>query len=121
VLRRAFGAGLVKAFLERDCSVVANSRSITKSGAFTATDKLVLVDIGAAQTAAKVFETTISRFGTLRALVNNEGLFFAKPFTNYTVEDFRMLASTNLEGRTFGTGHRRGQDRTLVRAFMKTK
>jgi len=30
--------------------------------------------------------------------VNNAGIFFAKPFTDYTAEDFRSLASTNLEG-----------------------
>jgi NAD(P)-dependent dehydrogenase (short-subunit alcohol dehydrogenase family) len=97
---QGIGAGLVEAFLERGYSVVANSRSITKSGAFAATDKLALVDgdIGAARTATKVFDTAISRFGTLHALVNNAGIFFAKPFTNYTDEDFRMLASTNLEG-----------------------
>jgi DNA phosphorothioation-dependent restriction protein DptG len=31
-------------------------------------------------------------------LVNNAGIFFTKPFTDYTTEDFKRLASTNLEG-----------------------
>ena len=31
-------------------------------------------------------------------LVNNAGIFLAKPFTEYTLEDFRALSSTNLDG-----------------------
>jgi 3-oxoacyl-ACP reductase-like protein len=41
---QGIGAGLVKAFLDRGYNVVANSRNITKSGAFDASDKLALVD-----------------------------------------------------------------------------
>ena len=35
---QGIGAGLVQAFLDRGYSVVANSRNITKSGAFEASD-----------------------------------------------------------------------------------
>ena len=38
------------------------------------------------------------RFGSVDVLVNNAGIFFAKPFTDYTTEDFRALSSTNLDG-----------------------
>jgi len=41
---QGIGAGLVKAFLERGYNVVANSRKITKSGAFEASDEVALVD-----------------------------------------------------------------------------
>jgi len=97
---QGIGAGLVKTFLERGYSVVANSRSITKSGAFAPSDKLALVDgsIGEPATAAKIVDIAISKFRSIDALVNNAGIFFAKPFTDYTAEDFRSLASTNLEG-----------------------
>ena len=97
---QGIGAALVKTFLERGYSVVANSRSITKSGAFAPSDKLALVDgdIGEIATAAKIVESATSRFGSIDALVNNAGIFFAKPFTNYTADDFRALSSTNLEG-----------------------
>jgi len=97
---QGIGACMVKTFLERGYSVVANSRSITKSGAFAPSDKLALVDgdIGEIATAAKIVETATSRFGSIDALVNNAGIFFAKPFTNYTADDFRALSSTNLEG-----------------------
>jgi NAD(P)-dependent dehydrogenase (short-subunit alcohol dehydrogenase family) len=97
---QGIGACMVKTFLERGYSVVANSRSITKSGAFAPSDKLALVDgdIGEIATAAKIVESATNRFGSIDALVNNAGIFFAKPFTNYTADDFRALSSTNLEG-----------------------
>jgi NAD(P)-dependent dehydrogenase (short-subunit alcohol dehydrogenase family) len=46
----------------------------------------------------KIVETATSKFRSIDALVNNAGIFFAKPFTDYTPEDFKALASTNLEG-----------------------
>src|SRR5512144_1251610 len=88
---QGIGAGLVKAFLDRGYNVVANSRTITKSGAFEAMDRLVLVDgnIAEAATAAKIVEAATGRFGSIDALVNNAGIFFTKPFTDYTVDDLR--------------------------------
>ncbi len=35
--------------------------------------------------------------------VNNAGIFLVKPFTDYTVDEFRSLVSTNLEGFIFIT------------------
>jgi NAD(P)-dependent dehydrogenase (short-subunit alcohol dehydrogenase family) len=97
---QGIGAALVKTFLERGYSVVANSRNMTKSGAFVPSDKLALVDgdIGQIATAAKITETATSKFRSIDALINNAGIFFSKPFTDYTADDFRALASTNLEG-----------------------
>ena len=48
---QGIGAGLVRAFLDRGYNVVANSRNITESGAFEASDKLALVDGSAAEAA----------------------------------------------------------------------
>jgi len=100
---QGIGAGLVKAFLDRGYSVVANSRSITMSGAFEASDNLALVDgsIAEAATAAKIAEVARSRFGSIDVLVNNAGIYFSKPFTDYTVEDLRSLVSVNIEGFLF--------------------
>jgi NAD(P)-dependent dehydrogenase (short-subunit alcohol dehydrogenase family) len=97
---QGIGAGIVQAFLNRAYNVVANSRSICKSGAFTASDKLALIDgnIGEKAVAAKIAETAIAKFGSIDALVNNAGIFFTRPFTEYTPEDFKRLSSTNLEG-----------------------
>jgi NAD(P)-dependent dehydrogenase (short-subunit alcohol dehydrogenase family) len=102
---QGIGAGIVKAFLDRGYNVVANSRHITKTGAFSKADNLALVDgnIGDPQTAKQVVETAVARFGSIHALVNNAGIFFTKPFTDYTPEDFRSLVSTNLEGFLYVT------------------
>lgn len=97
---QGIGAGLANAFVERGYNVVATSRQVSASDAFRASSQLALVDgdIGDPETAAKVTETAIARFGTIDALVNNAGIFFTKPFVDYTIEDFRKLSSTNLEG-----------------------
>jgi NAD(P)-dependent dehydrogenase (short-subunit alcohol dehydrogenase family) len=102
---QGIGAGLVRAFLDRGYRVVANSRNITKSGAFEPSDKLALVDgsIAESATAAKIAEVAKSRFGSINALVNNAGIFFLKRFTDYTVDDLRSLVSVNIEGFLFIT------------------
>ncbi len=97
---QGIGAGLVRAFLENGFNVVANSRKATQSSEVSASDRVALVDghIGEPATAARVVETALARFGSIDALVNNAGIFFTKPFTDYTADDFRSLVSTNLEG-----------------------
>ena len=97
---QGIGAGILKAFVERDFNVVANSRKMTQSTEVAASSQVALVDghIGEPATAAKVIETALSRFQSIDALVNNAGIFFTKPFTDYTAEDFKSLVSTNLEG-----------------------
>lgn len=97
---QGIGSGIVNAFIERGYNVVATSRQVTASDAFQASAQLALVDgdIGDAETARRVAETAISRFGSIDALVNNAGIFFTKPFIDYTMTDFRKLSSTNLEG-----------------------
>jgi NAD(P)-dependent dehydrogenase (short-subunit alcohol dehydrogenase family) len=102
---QGIGAGLVNAFLDRGYNVVANSRNITRSGVFEASDNLALVDgsIAEAATAAKIAEVAKSRFGSIDALVNNAGIYFSKPFTDYTIDDLRSLVSVNIEGFLFIT------------------
>jgi len=97
---QGIGAAVVKAFLERGYSAVGTSRNATKSAELKASDKLVLVDgdIGHATTARKVADVAIKQFGSIDVVVNNAGIFSAKPFTDYSVDDFRALVSTNLEG-----------------------
>jgi NAD(P)-dependent dehydrogenase (short-subunit alcohol dehydrogenase family) len=97
---QGIGAGIVNAFVERGFNVVANSRKVTQSTEVKASNHVALVDghIGEPATAARIVETALSRFKSIDALVNNAGIFITKPFTDYTVEDFRSLVSTNLEG-----------------------
>ena len=96
---QGIGARLVKTFLERGYNVVATARSMDKSG-FQASNQLALVDgdIGEASAAKSIAETAIERFGGIDTLVNNAGIFFTKPFPDYTTEDAKKLFSTNLYG-----------------------
>jgi len=102
---QGIGAGAVQSFLDRGYNVVANSRNISKSGAFKASNKLALVDgnIGESAVAAKIVETAVTKFGSIDGLVNNAGIFFTKAFTDYTAEDFKALSSVNLEGFLYVT------------------
>src|SRR5213594_1694362 len=102
---QGIGAGIVKRFVERGFNVVANSRKMTQSTEIAASNHVALVDghIGEPATAAKIVETALSHFKSINALVNNAGIFFTKPFTDYTAEDFKSLVSTNLEGFLYVT------------------
>ena len=95
---QGIGAGLVEAFLQQGYNVVATSRDVSQS--MTASPSLVLVDgdIGKQETATKVVEAAIKQFPTVDVLVTNAGIFYTKPFTDFTTQDFNALVSTNLLG-----------------------
>jgi NAD(P)-dependent dehydrogenase (short-subunit alcohol dehydrogenase family) len=101
---QGIGSAVVQLFLDRGYNVVATSRSVSKCG-FAPSTNLAAVDgdIGQASTADRVAETAIARFGSIDHVVNNAGIFSAKPFTDYTIEEFRRFVSTNLEGFIFIT------------------
>jgi NAD(P)-dependent dehydrogenase (short-subunit alcohol dehydrogenase family) len=101
---QGIGAAVVQAFLDRGYNVIATSRSVSKAG-FKPSPNLSLVDgdIGLAATAENVAKAAIDKFGSIDHVVNNAGIFSAKPFTDFTIEDFRGLVSTNLEGFIFIT------------------
>ena len=101
---QGIGAAVVQAFLDRGYNVVATSRSVSKAG-FAPSPNLALVDgdIGQAATAEKVAKTAIAKFGSIDHVVNNAGIFAAKPFLDYTVDDFCSFVHTNLEGFIFIT------------------
>jgi NAD(P)-dependent dehydrogenase (short-subunit alcohol dehydrogenase family) len=102
---QGIGAGAVQGFLKRGYRVVANSRNVTRVKSFPASADLALVDgdIGDPKTAAEIAETAVTRFGRIDALVNNAGIYFTKPFTDYTVDDLRSLLSVNIGGFVFIT------------------
>jgi len=92
------GAGLVETFLREGFNVVATSRGANRK--LTTSGSLVLLegDISKQQTAAEAVEAAINNFGAIDVLVNNAGIFLNKPFTDFTVDDFNALVSTNLLG-----------------------
>jgi len=93
---QGIGAELVKAFRERDYRVVATARSIKPSD--DANILTVAGDIGDPDTARRVISEGVARFGRIDTLVNNAGIFIAKPFTKYTAEDYAAITATNLSG-----------------------
>ena|SRR5271166_3103703 len=112
--QQGIGAGLVEGFLKRDYHVVATSRHVSQ--ALTASPRLVLIDsdIGKQETAARAVEAAIKHFGRIDVLVNNAGIFYVKPFTDFTTEDFNALVSTNLLGFLYIT-------QLTVRQMLKQK
>ncbi|KJC53303.1 SDR family oxidoreductase [Bradyrhizobium sp. LTSP857] len=93
---QGIGAGMRQAFRDRNYRVVATSRSIKP----VADSDVVTVqgDIGAADTAERVFKTAFEKFGRIDTLVNNAGLFMAKPFALYSQDDYAAYMSTNVTG-----------------------
>lgn len=108
------GSSLVEAFLRDGYNVVATSLNASQS--LTASPSLVPVDgdIGQQETAAKVADAAIQRFGSIDVLVNNAGVMRIKPFIDFTVDDFNALVSTNLLGFLFMT-------QLAVRQMLKQK
>jgi NAD(P)-dependent dehydrogenase (short-subunit alcohol dehydrogenase family) len=93
---QGIGAGLVKAFRDRDYRVIANSRNIKPSS--DADVVAVPGDIAERAVAERIVKEALSRFGRIDTLVNNAGVFIAKPFTAYTVEEYANILAVNLNG-----------------------
>jgi NAD(P)-dependent dehydrogenase (short-subunit alcohol dehydrogenase family) len=93
---QGIGAETVKAFRKLGYNVVATARSIKPSD--DAGIATVAGDIGDPATARRVVEEAVKRFGRVDTLVNNAGIFIAKPFTQYTAEDYAAITSVNLAG-----------------------
>ena len=93
---QGIGAGILQAFRDRNYRVVATSRSIKP---VTGSDVVTVQgDIGAADTAERVFKTAFDKFGRVDTLINNAGMFMAKPFTLYSPDDYAIYMSTNVTG-----------------------
>jgi NAD(P)-dependent dehydrogenase (short-subunit alcohol dehydrogenase family) len=94
------GLDITQALLARGYAVVALSRNASRRGTLAPSAKLAVVDgdVGDAATATRVVEQALARFDRLDLLVNNAGVFVAKPFTEHTAADYQALVSTNLAG-----------------------
>jgi NAD(P)-dependent dehydrogenase (short-subunit alcohol dehydrogenase family) len=100
---QGIGAGLVRGFLDRGYRVVANSRSISPDA--SADVLAVAGDIADPAVAGRVVAEAVAKFGRVDTLVNNAGMFIAKPFTEYTEADFAAKTSLNLAGFFYVTQH----------------
>ncbi len=93
---QGIGAALVAGYRKADYAVVANSRSIGASD-----DPMVLTvagDIGEPGVGRSIVEAALVRFGRVDTVVNNAGIFIAKPFTEYTDADYDAITGVNLRG-----------------------
>jgi len=93
---QGIGGALVKAYRERNYRVVATARSVKPSD----DDDVLAVagDIADRKTAERAISEGVARFGRIDTLVNNAGLFIARPFTSYTEADFAAIIGVNLAG-----------------------
>jgi NAD(P)-dependent dehydrogenase (short-subunit alcohol dehydrogenase family) len=93
---QGIGAEIVKGFRKLDYRIVANSRTIKPSE-----DPNILTvpgDIGDPAVAQRVVSEAIARFGRTDTLVNNAGIFIAKPFTEFSLEDYQAIMNVNMAG-----------------------
>jgi NAD(P)-dependent dehydrogenase (short-subunit alcohol dehydrogenase family) len=93
---QGIGEALVRGYRDRNFRVVANARSIKPS---SDPDILAVAgDIADPKTTERIVSAALDRFGRIDTLVNNAGIFVAKPFTDYTDEDYARMLGINLTG-----------------------
>ena len=93
---QGIGAGLVSAYRKLGYAVVGNSRNIAASD-----DPMVLTvpgDIGRPGVGRHIVDAALERFGRIDTVVNNAGIFIAKPFTDYTDDDYDAVIGVNTGG-----------------------
>jgi NAD(P)-dependent dehydrogenase (short-subunit alcohol dehydrogenase family) len=93
---QGIGAALVEAYRGLGYGVVATSRSIKS----TKDDQILAVpgDVADRKTAERAVSEGVARFGRIDTLINNAGVFIAKPFTRYTEADYAAILGVNLTG-----------------------
>jgi NAD(P)-dependent dehydrogenase (short-subunit alcohol dehydrogenase family) len=93
---QGIGEALVTGYRKLGYAVVANSRTIDASD-----DPMVLAvagDIAQPGVGQRVVDAAVERFGRIDTVVNNAGIFIAKPFVDYTDEDYDAITGVNLRG-----------------------
>jgi NAD(P)-dependent dehydrogenase (short-subunit alcohol dehydrogenase family) len=103
------GLGLAEAFLKAGYNVVGTGRSSERLQAaatrLNAGERFLGVagDVGKPEVAQKVFEQAVAKYGKVDVLVNNAGIFAAKPFTDFTPAEIEEQISTNLKGMLYAS------------------
>ncbi|MDF2995227.1 MAG: 3-oxoacyl-ACP reductase [Xanthobacteraceae bacterium] len=93
---QGMGAALVAAYRNSGYRVVATARSVKPTD-----DQDILAvpgDIADRKTAERAISEGMARFGRIDTLVNNAGIFIAKPFTDYTEADYNAIIAVNTSG-----------------------
>lgn len=93
---QGIGEGLVAGYRRLGYAVVANSRTIEDGN-----DPMVLAvpaDVGQPGVGGRIVDAAVEHFGRIDTVVNNAGIFIAKPFTDYTADDYDAITGVNLRG-----------------------
>ena len=93
---RGIGEALTSAFRARNYRVIATAQSIAPSH----DDDILAIagDIADRKTSERAIFEGVARFGRIDTLINNAGIFIAKPFREYTEADFTAMINVNLAG-----------------------
>ncbi|WP_069160091.1 SDR family NAD(P)-dependent oxidoreductase [Nocardia altamirensis] len=103
------GRDIARAFVARGDNVVVNGRDADKLAEVAAElGALAQVatfagDIGSPATGSALVQAAVERFGGVDVLVNNAGIFGAKPFVDVTEADLDSYLGGNLKGTYFTT------------------
>ncbi|WP_431954627.1 SDR family NAD(P)-dependent oxidoreductase [Nocardia lijiangensis] len=103
------GRDVARALVARGDNVVINGRDPDKLAAVAAElgapERVaqVIGDIGSAATGSALVRAAVERFGRVDVLVNNAGIFGAKPFVDVTEAELDSYLNANLKGTYFTT------------------
>ena len=108
---RGIGAGIARALAAQGADVaITYNASADKAEALVAELKqsgvravAIKADATDAKAAAAAVDATVAALGKLDVLVNNAGVFVAKPFGEYTLEDYEYTMSVNVRTVFFTT------------------
>jgi len=93
---QGIGLALVSAYREYGYRVVATARSVKP---MDDPDVLTVAgDIAEWEMANRIISAGIDRFGRIDTLINNAGIFIAKPFTQYTKAEVDTVLGVNTTG-----------------------
>ncbi|VVD63460.1 SDR family NAD(P)-dependent oxidoreductase [Pandoraea soli] len=101
------GLGLAEAFLKEGFNVVGTGRSSARLDAARTALGVgerflpVVGDVGDPKVAEAAFARAIEAFGHVDVLVNNAGIFTAKPFVDFTPDEIDEQIATNLKGALY--------------------
>jgi NAD(P)-dependent dehydrogenase (short-subunit alcohol dehydrogenase family) len=93
---QGIGAALVGAYRKRGYGIVATARTMKQTD--DADILAVAGDIADRNTAQQAISEGLARFGRIDTLINNAGIFIAKPFTDYTKADYEAILAVNAAG-----------------------
>ena len=98
------GFAIAEAYIKRGYNVVGNARSLDRLQTAAAqwgnpaNFLPVAGDIADPATATLLFEQAVAAFGRVDILINNAGIFIAKPVGDYTQDEVKTIVDTNLMG-----------------------